>query len=219
MKFIAHRGYKTKNIQENTMIAFENAYKDDYFAGFELDVRETKDKEFVILHDPIINRVSNGSGFVSNFKYQELLKYNFGTITYPSKLLKLKNVLNRFSDKKIVVELKNIKSIKKLTRLLNNYTNIYVASFNAVLLKKIIKLKPKFKIGLFNNILNSEISYKEYDFVGIYQKLALDKNIIRYFYTRKIEVIAFGFTNDLNIEKIIEKIKEEIFLIIDKKIS
>ena len=216
MKFIAHRGYITEGVEENTLKAFENAYYDDYFVGFELDVRETKDNEFVVLHDPIINRVSDGSGFISNYKYRDLLIYNFGTNKYPSKLLKLKTVLKKFPEKIIVVELKKIKSIKKITKLLNKYNNVYVASFNSKLLKEIIKLNPKFKVGLFNNIINSEISYQEYDFIGLIQKLAFDKSIIKYFKRRNIELMAFGIN-----DKIITNPKplKDIYLIIDEKVS
>lgn len=216
MKFIAHRGYITEGVEENTLKAFENAYYDDCFVGFELDVRETKDNEFVVLHDPIINRVSDGSGFISNYKYRDLLIYNFGTNKYPSKLLKLKTVLKKFPEKIIVVELKKIKSIKKITKLLNKYKNVYVASFNSKLLKEIIKLNPKFKVGLFNNIINSEISYQEYDFIGLIQKLAFDKSIIKYFKRRNIELMAFGIN-----DKIITNPKplKDIYLIIDEKVS
>ena len=215
MKFIAHRGYRTQYVEENTLKAFYNAYKDDYFAGFELDIRETKDNEFVVLHDPIINRVSDGSGFISNYKYRDLLIYNFGTNKYPSKLLKLKTVLNKFPNKIIVVELKKIKSIKKITKLLNKYNNIYVASFNSKLLKEIIKLNPKFKVGLFNNIINSEVSYKEYDFIGLIQKLAFDKSVIKYFTTRNIELMAFGIKEDKIIGN--SKLLKDMYLIVDKK--
>lgn len=216
MKFIAHRGYITEGVEENTLKAFENAYYDDYFVGFELDVRETKDNEFVVLHDPIINRVSDGSGFISNYKYRDLLIYNFGTNKYPSKLLKLKTVLKKFPEKIIVVELKKIKSIKKITKLLNKYNNVYVASFNSKLLKEIIKLNPKFKVGLFNNIINSEISYQEYDFIGLIKKLAFDESIIKYFKRRNIELMAFGIN-----DKIITNPKplKDIYLIIDEKVS
>lgn len=218
MKFIAHRGYRVDDVEENTMKAFENAYFDDYFVGFELDVRETKDKEFVVLHDPIINRVSDGSGFITNFKYRDLLIYNFGTKKNPSKLLKLKTVLNRFPNKIIVVELKKIKSIKKLYRLLNRYSNVYVASFSSSLLKKIIELQPKFKVGLFNNIINSEIDYKEYDFIGLHRKLAFDKNIIKYFTRRDIEIMAFAIKEKSQIKNIDNKTAENMYFIVDEKL-
>ena len=78
MNLIAHRGYKTNNVKENTIEAFDMAYKLGY-KGLECDVRVTKDKKLVICHDAFINRVSNGSGLIKNKTYKELLKYNFGT--------------------------------------------------------------------------------------------------------------------------------------------
>ena len=88
MKLIAHRGYTTKLIKENTKEAFVNALNND-FLGFECDVRKTKDNELVICHDAYINRVSNGSGLISTYNYNELLEYNFGN----SKICLLKEVL------------------------------------------------------------------------------------------------------------------------------
>jgi len=74
MKVIAHRGYSGK-FPENTMLAFKKAYK----AGadeIELDVQLTKDKVLVIIHDEYIDRVADGTGFVRDYTYAELKKFN-----------------------------------------------------------------------------------------------------------------------------------------------
>ena len=55
MKLIAHRGlYKNKK-EENTLIAFKKAINSDCYTGFECDVRQTKDKKYVIFHDAFID--------------------------------------------------------------------------------------------------------------------------------------------------------------------
>lgn len=74
MKVIAHRGYSGK-FPENTMLAFKKAYK----AGadeIELDVQLSKDNVPVIIHDEFIDRVADGTGFVRDYTFQELQKFN-----------------------------------------------------------------------------------------------------------------------------------------------
>ena len=50
---IAHRGLKI-NAQENTLKAFQNALNNPHYAGFECDIRTSKDGVFVICHNPLI---------------------------------------------------------------------------------------------------------------------------------------------------------------------
>ena len=45
--------------------------------GIELDVQMTKDGELVVIHDETIDRVSNGKGWVKDYTYEELKKFNF----------------------------------------------------------------------------------------------------------------------------------------------
>lgn len=74
MKVIAHRGFSGK-YPENTMLAFQKAEE----AGcdeIELDVQLTKDNVLVIIHDEAIDRVSNGKGFIRDFTFEELQKFN-----------------------------------------------------------------------------------------------------------------------------------------------
>lgn len=72
---LAHRGY-SKKYPENTMLAFEKALACG-FDGIETDVQMTMDGQLVLCHDDRINRTSTGKGYVRDYTYQELLKYNF----------------------------------------------------------------------------------------------------------------------------------------------
>ncbi|MBX3240575.1 MAG: alpha/beta hydrolase fold domain-containing protein [Chitinophagaceae bacterium] len=67
---IAHRGDHTK-VPENTLAAFKNAIKSgaDYV---EVDVRASKDGYLVVHHDATVNRMTNGTGKVSELTWQEL---------------------------------------------------------------------------------------------------------------------------------------------------
>ena len=48
---IAHRGIHNEYIKENSYKSFTYAIESNIFDGFELDIRETLDHEFVITHD------------------------------------------------------------------------------------------------------------------------------------------------------------------------
>ena len=74
MKVMAHRGYSGK-YPENTMLAFEEAAKTGA-DGIELDVQLTKDGQVVVIHDERIDRTTDGSGWVKDYTYEELKKFN-----------------------------------------------------------------------------------------------------------------------------------------------
>lgn len=77
VKAINHRGYSSES-PENTIPAYIMS-KDKGFTYVEGDVAFTKDNVAVLLHDNTIDRTSNGSGKITNFNYQELLQYDFGS--------------------------------------------------------------------------------------------------------------------------------------------
>lgn len=58
---------------ENTMSAFQASY-DAGYRGFEVDIRLTKDGEFVITHDSTLERTTNGKGVVEETTAAELRK-------------------------------------------------------------------------------------------------------------------------------------------------
>ena len=74
MKIMAHRGYSGK-YPENTMLAFEEAAKTGA-DGIELDVQLTKDGQVMVIHDERIDRTTDGTGFVKDYTYEELKKFN-----------------------------------------------------------------------------------------------------------------------------------------------
>jgi len=61
-----HRGGTTKGFPENCIAAFENTLRYTP-AFFEIDPRLTKDSVIVLMHDPTLERTTNGSGKVSDF--------------------------------------------------------------------------------------------------------------------------------------------------------
>ncbi len=160
MKVIAHRGYSGK-YPENTMLAFKKAEK----AGcdeIELDVQLSKDDVLVIIHDETIDRVSDGSGFVRDYTFKELQKYNinkkfgdqYGFNTIPS----LEEYLDWVKNKQITtnIELKSgnyyyedlEEKVVKMVREYGLESRVMFSSFNHVSLIRCKQLIPEISCGI-----------------------------------------------------------------------
>ena len=72
-KIFAHRG-ASGYAPENTLEAFALAMEMGA-DGIELDVQLTKDGEVVVIHDEVIDRVSNGKGLVKDYTLVQLRKF------------------------------------------------------------------------------------------------------------------------------------------------
>jgi glycerophosphoryl diester phosphodiesterase len=70
----AHRGYH-KYAPENSLEAIQKAIEANIDI-VEVDVNTTKDGTLILMHDDKIDRTTNGSGYVNNFTYSELLVFN-----------------------------------------------------------------------------------------------------------------------------------------------
>ena len=71
----AHRG-ASGYAPENTLEAFKKAVEMGA-DGVELDVQLTKDDQMVVIHDELIDRTSDGRGWVKDMTLEELRKYNY----------------------------------------------------------------------------------------------------------------------------------------------
>ena len=72
----AHRGWRTK-YPENTMESFRAAEALGV-DQLELDVRVTKDDELVVIHDPTVDRTTDGTGLVREKTLTELKALDAG---------------------------------------------------------------------------------------------------------------------------------------------
>ena len=74
---IAHRG-GAKLAPENTLEAFRAAVDVWSADVLEMDVRVTRDGEVVVIHDPLVDRTTDGVGPVSSFDYGALARLDAG---------------------------------------------------------------------------------------------------------------------------------------------
>ena len=72
----AHRGGMAER-PEQTKLAFDHAAELG-LDGFETDVRLTKDHQLVVFHDDMVDRTTNGSGFVYEHTLDELKRLDAG---------------------------------------------------------------------------------------------------------------------------------------------
>ncbi len=158
----AHRG-ASAYAPENTIEAFKLAIEQKA-EGIELDVQITKDKTVVVIHDETIDRVSNHQGFVKDFDYQELKKYNFNNKNkdYPfCQIPTLEEVLILLepTDLTLNIELKN--SVfdydgmeEKVIELVKKYQmedRVIYSSFNHYSLLKILDIEPDANCGFLHS--------------------------------------------------------------------
>ncbi len=78
-KIAAHRGGYENDFEdkapENSIANIQNAI-DKGFDMYESDLQRTADGKFIIMHDPTIDRTTNGSGEVAKMDSEEIRKYN-----------------------------------------------------------------------------------------------------------------------------------------------
>lgn len=76
MEIFAHRGFSSQ-YPENTMIAFRKALE-AHADGIEMDARLTADGRIVIMHDPTVDRTTNGTGKVRDLTLAEIRALDAG---------------------------------------------------------------------------------------------------------------------------------------------
>jgi glycerophosphoryl diester phosphodiesterase len=140
---VAHRGF-SGIYPENTFLAFEKAV--EIGADFlELDIHQAKDGNIVVCHDATIDRTTNGSGFIKEMEYSELLKGDAGSWKgYPGeKIPLLSDVFRKVGDKiKIFVEIKecNGSDLISLIKEFKMEGRVVVGSFNLEYIKQMRSL-------------------------------------------------------------------------------
>lgn len=77
IKVVAHRGGVNWG-PENTLATFEIAI-DKGVDYIEMDIRQTKDGVFILMHDQSIARTTNGSGKVSDLNWNEIKDLDAGS--------------------------------------------------------------------------------------------------------------------------------------------
>lgn len=156
MNFVnyAHRG-ASSYAPENTMSSFKKAFQLGS-NGIELDLQKTKDGKLVIFHDKEIDKKSNGTGKISDYTYNELLEFDFGSWFGKEfkneKIVLFEDFMKSVSDKNLIlaIELKEEGIEKDTLEIIDKYynkANIFITSFLYNALSNVRKFDNNIKIG------------------------------------------------------------------------
>jgi len=140
MKIIGHKGAASLAF-ENTLKSFQAAI-DAGVDAVELDIRLTKDRQLVVIHDADLSRVSADKREVKDLTLDEIQSVNLNSGDHiPS----LSEVMELIGDFPVVIDIKDIGSARLLINVLENFPNaqVSVASFKYHELSLIKALRPK----------------------------------------------------------------------------
>lgn len=172
-KIYGHRGLSSI-YPENTMIAYKKAYEAG-MDGIELDIHMTKDGELVLIHDYILDRTTEESGFIKDFKYKDIKKLSagkkFDKKFSSEKIPLLQEVLEFFKNKdfEINIEIKAgyrfYKNIEKkvIENIDKNYNKnkIIISSFDHYSILRCKEIDSSIKTGA----LVEASLYKPWDYL------------------------------------------------------
>ncbi len=159
VKITAHRG-DSVHAPENSLEAFEKAIENGADV-IELDVRETKDGEIVVMHDENVKRVCGVDKKIGKMTYEEIQELNLAT-KYKGKnkdeydfvrVPTLREAIELVGDRaEMNIELKPAKTDKGMERKVADivkeydyYHNCVVASLTYKSIKKIKRYDPEIK--------------------------------------------------------------------------
>ncbi len=148
MKLIGHRGSKNE-LPENTLLGFKHAIELG-LDGIELDVHCTKDGELVVIHDPTLNRTTNGDGLVNDFTLSELRSLDAGSGELIPTLDEAIDLVIA-ANKKLFLEAKDLKTAEKILEIIPKrdlYDQCTVICFDHYFVKSIKERNPKINTGV-----------------------------------------------------------------------
>ena len=154
----AHRG-ASGYAPENTLAAFQKAV-DLGADGVELDIQLTKDDQIVVIHDEMIDRTSDGKGWVKDYTLEELRAFNYNrtkpeykhadipTMREVFELLKPTGLFINIEIKTGVVFYEKIEEkILALAKEMGMEDRVCYSSFNHYTVRRIHELKPDAEVG------------------------------------------------------------------------
>jgi len=147
MIIMGHRGAAAV-APENTLLSVAKAIEIGVDA-VEIDVRLTKDRELVVIHDASVDRTTNGRGAVNQYELRDIKTLDAGR---GERIPTLQEVVDLVGGRvTLVIELKEEGTEKKVVELIrkNHFEQqVYVISFWHRLVKNVKELAPRIKTGV-----------------------------------------------------------------------
>lgn len=211
LRMIAHRGLSSL-APENTLPAYELAGKYGYFGG-ECDIHETADGEFILMHDDLINRTTNGSGSPGQYTLDELKSFKITDSNYP--YLKIPTLCEYLQVCKCqalvpVIEVKRI-GTKSITTLLNQIekwgllSNCILITFHKEVATEIRKQNKDITLQWLANLTEDNINYcAQYQMNIDCHKKNVTKELIDYAHSVGVLVNVWTVDEQKEMVKLIE---------------
>jgi len=147
MMIMGHRGAAALE-PENTLLSIARAIEIGVDA-VEIDVRLSKDKELVVIHDSSVDRTSNGTGPVGSYTLEEIKKLDAGK---GERIPTLQEAIDLIGNRvRPVIELKEEGIEKRVVELIkkNGFEdNVYVISFWHEVVKAAKEMDNRIKTGI-----------------------------------------------------------------------
>lgn len=201
---VGHRGCGQE--PENTLRSFKRALELGA-DGIEIDVRLTKDKKPIVIHDRKVNRTTNGRGFVEEMTLKQIKELDAGK---GEKVPTLDEVFDLFKKRKmmILVEIKDSDALDAVLKLVKKYKikdKVILLSFWHSVLKK-AKKKMNLKTG-------ASLYGKPVDVISLVKRAKSEAINLNHVFVRKkmieichrngIEVYAWTVNKILDIRKML----------------
>jgi glycerophosphoryl diester phosphodiesterase len=143
---IAHRGASAYE-PENTLRSVKKAL--ELGADMvEVDVRASRDGHIVVMHDAVVDRTTNGKGYVKDMTLEELKRLNAGLGERVPTLQEVAELMGRKAQ--LVVETKVPEIEKKVLQIIKENElgrQVLITSFYHPILKRVKELNPNMRTG------------------------------------------------------------------------
>lgn len=162
IKVVAHRANNGEEKYPENSITMIQSCLDQGLQILELDIRQTKDKQLVILHDKTVDRTTNGKGNIADLTLQELQQLNLkheGKITR-MKVPTLEEVLKLTKGKVMLdldIKIEGEDSYRRIVDLVKKYDmneNVLFFLYDVADIPTLHKLAPNAQI--LARVRNSE---------------------------------------------------------------
>lgn len=209
----AHRG-ASKECPENTMSAFKKAYLEGADV-IELDVRLTKDKEIVVVHDASLKRILGITKNVNQVEFDEIKEQTVlqSENIEDNKIPKLKDVLNWAVEHhvRLNIELKANKEYEELVHKVislvkekDYFSNIVLASSNYEILKLIKQYDKNITTVFVTSLLYGNIEdLKETDIFSV-SEVNVTKSLVSQVHEAGKQIYVWTVNGQENMNKMKE---------------
>lgn len=200
---IAHRGDTTK-AAENTLRSLNEA-ANSHADAVEMDIQETKDKKFVVMHDFNLKRLTGKNEKVRNLTLAELQKLTVKQNGYKEKIPSLSEYIDTAKRRniKLLIEVKphgyeSEEMEENLVKLLKEKKvdkHFMVQSLDLKVLDKIKEIEPDIKTGYIIPLNFGSLPETKHDFL-VLEDFSINKHILEEAKEKNIKLFAWTINED-----------------------